>query len=102
MLMSSPLRVAAGLAAAAALAVAAPSAHALPRQNVCGPGWQVDYSNDVWNANYWDGQAQHYWDEMDHAQSQPELDYAYQQLEYSLGNRDSYQRRADQLLRSCA
>jgi hypothetical protein len=101
MSMSSPLRLAAGLAAVAALALAAPSAHALPRQNVCGPGWQVDYSNDIWYANYWDGQAQHYWDEIDHAQSQAEQDYALQQLEYSIANRDSYQRRADQLLRSC-
>ena len=101
MAMSSPLRLAGGLAAAAALALAASSAHALPRQNVCGPGWQSDYSNDLWYVNYWDGQAQHYWDEWDHAQSQAEQDYAYQQLEYSIANRDSYQGRANQLLRSC-
>ncbi len=51
--MSSPLPVAAGLAAAAR------SAHALPLQNVCGPGSYGEYQNDVAYATYFDGQVQY-------------------------------------------
>ena len=98
MSMSSPLRLAAGLAAVAALALAAPSAHALPRQNVCGPGWYGDYQNDVAYAGYFDGLAQYYWTQLD---TTPDVDYTMQQLNSAINNRDNYQQRADQLLRSC-
>jgi hypothetical protein len=100
MSMSSPLRLAVVLAAAGACAVAAPSAHALPRQNVCGPGWYGDYSNEVSIAGYFNDQAAYYWNQMD-VLSGASLDYAYEQYNSAIYNRDSHQRRADQLLRSC-
>jgi len=100
MSMSSPLRLAAGLGVAVACAVAAAPAHALPRQNVCGPGWYATYSNEVSIAGYFEGQAEYYWAQMD-VLSGASLDYAYEQYNDAIYNRDSHQRRADQLLRSC-
>jgi hypothetical protein len=100
--MSSPLRLVAGLAAAATVAFAAgaPSAHALPRQNVCGPGWYASYSNDVSTAGYFGDQVNYYWNLMDVVQP-ADVDYVYAQLTSAIGNRDYYQNRANQLLRSC-
>ena len=100
MSMSSPRRLAAVLAAAAAVAVAAPSAHALPRQNVCGPGWIGDYQNDVAYASSFNDQAVYYWNLMDVVQPS-DLDYVVGQYNSALSNRDTYQSRADRLLRSC-
>jgi hypothetical protein len=98
--MSPTRRFAAGLAAAIAVAVAAPSAHALPRQNVCGPGWIGDYQNDVAYASSFNDQAVYYWNLMDVVQPS-DLDYVIGQYNSAISNRDTYQSRADRLLRSC-
>ena len=98
--MSSLLRLVAGLAAVAALTLAAPSANALPRQNVCGPGWYATYSNEVTIAGYFDDQAHYYWNLMDVVQPS-DVDYVYAQYTSALSTRDDHQNRANQLLRSC-
>jgi hypothetical protein len=95
---SSPVRLIAALAVAGGLAAAAPAAHALPRQNVCGPGWYGDYSNDIAYAGYFQGLVDYYWNALD---TTPDPGYTWQQLNNAIDNRDSYQRRADSLLRSC-
>ena len=100
MSMSSLRCLAAVLAAAGAVAVAAPSAHALPRQNVCGPGWIGDYQNDVSYASSFNDQAVYYWNLMDVVQPS-DLDYVLGQYNSAISNRDTYQGRADRLLRSC-
>ena len=100
MSMSSPRRLVAVLAAAGAVAIAAPPAHALPRQNGCSPGWYGDYQNDVAYAVYFNDQAVYYWNLMDVVQPS-DLDYVYGQYNSAIGNRDTYQNRANQLLRSC-
>jgi len=69
-------------------------------RNVGGPAWYGDYQNDVAYAGYFNDQAVYYWNLMDVVQPS-DLDYVFGQYNSAIGNRDTYQNRANQLLRSC-